>query len=126
MTDPENVRQGGGFAVKEGDEFDVDVVEWIDPVWEFDNPTVILRPVYLEFETTHTEGAIESLLLDLVCGDAVADLAQEHRRWKVKTLRRDFAQRMAGREFPIKQLEATRVRVQITRDANGLTWKEIA
>ena len=47
-----------------GDVLTIDALEWHEG-WEFDNPKVILRPVYREFDTGSLDSAIESLLLDV-------------------------------------------------------------
>lgn len=116
------------FSVTAGDVVTVDVLEWIDPYWEFDNPTVVLAPIYREFETTHTEGAIEDVLLDICCDETAPIFIggiDGPRRWNVATLKRRFREAIAGKEFPERNYRAQRVKVRIVREADYLTWEEI-
>lgn len=129
---PENIQPEGEddaptklFSVSEGDVITVDCLEWIDPYWEFDNPTVVLRPIYREYETTHTDGAIEDVLLDLCCDGPVPVRHGPPQRWNEKTLRQRFREALGGKEFPQRNYRATRQVVRITHDGEGLTWEEV-
>lgn len=113
------------FSVKEGDVITVDCLEWIDPYWEFDNPCVVIRPIYREFETRHTESAIESVLLDLVCDEEVPVRHDGPHRWNIPTLRRRFGEALDGKKFAERGYRATRVTARIIRDADGLMWEEL-
>lgn len=111
------------IAIAEGDEFTVDALEWYEQ-WEFDNPKVILRPVYREYDTGSLADAIEDVLIDAVCGGEFRGYDHNY-GLSIGTLKRRFREAMNGHTFPVKNFRAKRVRVRITRDRYGLTWEEI-
>ena len=112
-------------TVHEGDRVTIDCLEWIDPYWDFDNPTVVLRPIYREFETDHAEGAIEHVMLDLVCYGTVPRRIGPPQRWNENYLRRIFQAALDGKEFPQRNYRATRATFIIGKDGDGLTFEEV-
>lgn len=112
------------MKIKVGDLVTVDALEWIDPVWEFDNPTVVLRPVYREFETAHLDDAIETVMLDLIADGDGEDEPKEYRRWNLRTLKRRFSEAMRGKRFPVANYRVKRQSFAIFRDDDGLMFKE--
>jgi len=112
-----------GPVVLEGDVFTIDALEWFE-AWEFYNPTVILRPVYREYDASRLDDAIEDILLDAVCEGQFRGYGKRY-GLSLSTMKRRFREALNGREFPQRGFTAKRVHVRITRDGDGLAWEEI-
>lgn len=103
--------------IKEGDIVTVEAVEWIDPYWDFNNPCVVLKPIYREYETSHLEHAIEDVMLDLISGETEGE---DPGRWNPKTVRARFRGVIAGK----RRGQVAVQRFEIYRDEDGLMFRD--
>jgi len=109
------------------------VLTWIEPAWEFDHPSVVLRPVV----AFSPNGDAADVMIEELCLTAGLDrkLVSEpvedglvDRIYSLRQLKRRWAEARRGVEFPVKGFEATRVRVRFVADPDTpgeLTWEEI-
>ena len=107
-----------------GDVLTIDALEWHEG-WEFDNPKVILRPVYREFDTGSLDSAIESMLLDAVANGRIGRSDDHRYGLSLATMKIRFAEALRGRKFPSRNYRAKRVRVLIVEGEEGLLWEDI-
>ena len=117
------------ITVKEGDILTFDVLTWQHEGYEFGRPCLMLSPVIRENSDSNPESLIEDVCLDVACGDGRLAVNNEQqqidwRGWNLRYLRRCFNRALAGKRFPIAGYRATRRRVRIVRDKDGLTWKD--
>lgn len=117
------------LPIREGDTLTFDVLTWQHEGYEFGRPCLMLSPVIREDSDSHPEALIESVLLDAVYDGKLTRNTEEQqiewRQWNLTTLRRRFREALAGKRFPVAGYRATRQRVRITRDKDGLTWVEL-
>lgn len=79
------------MKVKEGDVIEFLAISWDEPGWEFDHPTLVLKPV-IEYSPNGTspETMIEDMAIDLACGDDIQDedISEEFkwREWDIKKI----------------------------------------
>lgn len=116
--------------VKEEDILIFDVLEWYHEGYEFGRPALMLSPVVRVDNDHSAESLIESVLLDMVCANYPIQLNNEEdqikwRGWNLKYLRKVFNQVMKGKKYPKAGYYATRKTVEIIKDKDGLTWKDI-
>lgn len=79
------------MKVKEGDVIEFLAISWNEPQWEFDHPTLVLKPVIRYSPNgTSPETMIEDLAIDLACGYDIQneDVSEEFkwRRWDLKRI----------------------------------------
>ena len=121
------------IAVASGTEITIDVLVWQEG-WDFDHPTVVLRPV-LRYSPNGDDA--EQMIEDM-CEEAAVNgyLESDYdegnglvdRCFPLALLKRRFADALRGVEFPVKGYEATRVRMRFTPDPSDpgeLMWTEV-
>ena len=121
------------IEIKEGAIFVCDTLRW-DEGWEFECPSMMLRPIIRCFENGFGhESIVEDVLIDAVSaqsGKLTGDDFQSQWGWrgyKLPVLRRRFNEALAGKKFPIAGYHATRETVRIIKDEDGeLTWEKIS
>lgn len=96
------------IEIKEGDVIDVVSLEWREPNWEFDYPSILIYPI-LQLHTSGTcnETVIEQFLEHLTCINPKMksdDLKWEEDfyGWNIKKLRRIANNRLNGKRDGIK------------------------
>lgn len=90
------------MKVKDGDIIEFLAISWDSPEWEFDNPTIILKPViWYSDDGRSCSGMIQDLIDCLCCDEDVknSDIDDEFNRmgWKLSTLKRVARNRLAGK-----------------------------
>lgn len=120
------------IKIKEGDVITFDTLRWNDG-WEFDCPSMILRPVIRCCEDgSHCEGMVEDVMMDAVCGNNILPTEDFEtqwgwRRYNLNTLRRRFREALAGKRFPVAHYFAERMTVKVVKDDDGeLTWETVS
>jgi hypothetical protein len=90
------------MEVKNGDIVEFLAISWDEPAWEFDHPTVVLKPFIAYYSDGRScEGVLEDMAINLCCNVSVIDedVSQEFewRGWKLSTLRKVAKERLAGK-----------------------------
>lgn len=118
------------LEIKEGDELTFDVLTWQHEGYQFGRPCLMLSPVIRENSDSNPDSLIEDVLIDIVTSESIVKNNEQHqiewRGWNLAQLRRRFNEALKGKRFPIAGYRATRKKVRITKDRDGLTWKDIA
>lgn len=117
------------LQIKKGDQLTFDVLTWQHEGYEFGRPCLMLSPVIRENSDSNPESLIESVCIDAVV-DGRLELNNEQdqiqwRGWNLTQLRRRFNEALKGKRFPVAGYRATRKKVKITRNKDGLTWKDV-
>lgn len=91
------------MQIKNNDIIEFLAISWDEPAWEFDHPTVVLKPFIAYFSDGRScEQVLEDMAISLCCNVAVANEDVSHefdwRGWKLSTLRRVAKNRLAGKD----------------------------
>lgn len=111
-------------------------IEWTEPSWEFDHPTVVLKPaIRYSPSGDSAEGMIEDLAIDMCpyAGEARWELSDEDvshefawRGWSISNLKRVAAQCLRGKRFPVKNYRVTETWIKFHPDEDGdITFTEV-
>lgn len=89
--------------IKNGDIVEFLAISWNEPQWEFDYPTVVLKPVIRYSPNgTSPDGMIEDLALDMCCDGKIMneDVSEEFkwRKWQLRTLNKVAKERLNGKD----------------------------
>jgi hypothetical protein len=97
------------MKIKKGDIVEFVVLEWHEPQWEFDHPTVMLLPIVQYSPSTSAETMIEDLCIDLAIeADTIESPKEiesedvykefEWRGWSLKRMITVAKNRLKGKE----------------------------
>lgn len=91
------------MKIKSGDTIEFIALEWREPQWEFDHPTVVLKPCFNYSPNGDSmEKMIEDMAIDFCCDEDIQDedYSEEFnwRRWKVKNMLKTAINRLKGKD----------------------------
>ena len=120
------------MKVKDGDVIEFLAISWDEFHWEFDHPTVILKPVISYSPNGEScDRMIEDMAINFCCNEDLKDedvsVEFDWRRWKLSTLRRVAKERLAGKttwKTKIREVIKSKVRF-FTDDSGELQFKII-
>lgn len=123
------------MKVKDKDIVEFIVLEWREPQWEFDHPTVVLSPIVLYSPNGESAGQmVEDICIDLcINADELEggkeleseDVSREFkwRRWNLKTMHKVAKARLAGKDdWKTREARVTRQKVKFFEEDGELQF----
>lgn len=112
------------MKIKAGDIVEFIAISWNQPWWEFDYPTLVLKP-YLEYSPNGTspETMIEDMAINLTFKDVEdEDISQEFkwRHWSLPWIKRVARERLQGKDtWKTMVREVVKQKIQFYEDEDG-------
>jgi len=123
------------MKVKNKDVIEFVAIEWHEPQWEFDHPTVVLSPVISYSPNGESsEKMIEDICIDLcINADDETDMEDEDvskefewRRWNLKTMQKVAKARLAGKDdWKSKYARVTRQKIKFFQKDGELQFEVV-
>jgi hypothetical protein len=117
------------MRVKNGDIVEFIAISWDEPQWEFDYPTVVLKPsIAYSPSGKPTELMIENMAIDLACGvdRTDQDVSEEFnwRGWKISNLKKVASDRLNGKDtWKTKIREVVKQRIKFIEEDGQLEFE---
>jgi len=116
--------------IKAGDKVKFLAISWDEPHWEFDHPTVVLKPLIRYSPNGEgCEGLIEELAIDICVEDVEdEDISEEFdwRKWKLSTLNKVAKERLEGKDtWKSKIIEVVKQTLEFYEGEDGLEFSVI-
>ena len=117
------------MLVKDGDIIEFVAISWNESNWEFDHPTVILKP-YVRYSPNgeSCEAMIEDMCIDICCDseleDETIDSEFKFQAWKLTTLKKVVKNRFEGKDdWKSKIREVIKQKIQFYQKDDEMFFK---
>lgn len=113
------------MKAKEGDIVEFLAISWEQPWWDFDYPTLVLKP-FLGYSPNGTcpESMIEDMAISFCCGEDISDedinSEFEWRHWSLPWIKRVARERLQGKDtWKTMAREVVKQKVEFYNDSDG-------